>query len=375
MNRPPTETVLKDWRYGQTQSERLCAALLHLEGYEGIDPQCPLGGADGRKDVLFRSNGKIWIAAAYFPPTESTFTEVRNKFLNDFDGIAANGGEGFAFFTNQRLTLLQRDELMSLAGETSVEIYHLERIRNLLDSPKGCGIRLEYIRIPMTEEEQIAFWSAMNYDVTRKLIQNEQLLTGMNAKLDRLERTMALALDLRRHPSSTVAEMQTVDTIEAPTTELSVGTVCWIHRIVTESDNLPEVVRGRLRSVDVWIGPEDSTPETASFRPCLPDEIPRRIRGLLEWWHVQHFELRGAAKDRIVSALAEFHWRFLCIHPFLDANGRVARVLLDQAARELLNLRVGQELVSDSQSYTAALAAADKGNLVPLKRLVLASLG
>lgn len=55
-----------------------------------------------------------------------------------------------------------------------VEIYHLERIRSLLDSPKGCGIRLEYLRIPMTEPEQWAFWSAMNYDVVRKLAENER---------------------------------------------------------------------------------------------------------------------------------------------------------------------------------------------------------
>ncbi len=28
-----TETILRDWRYGQTQAERLCAELLHIESY------------------------------------------------------------------------------------------------------------------------------------------------------------------------------------------------------------------------------------------------------------------------------------------------------------------------------------------------------
>ena len=50
---------------------------------------------------------------------------------------------------------------------TTVEIYHLQRLRALVDSPKGCGIRLEYLRIPMTEPKQWAFWSAVNYDVVR----------------------------------------------------------------------------------------------------------------------------------------------------------------------------------------------------------------
>ncbi len=62
---------------------------------------------------------------------------------------------------------------MAKTGNIEVEIYHLERIRDLLDSPRGCGFRLEYLRIAMSEEEQLAFWSAMNYDVTRKLLQNE----------------------------------------------------------------------------------------------------------------------------------------------------------------------------------------------------------
>jgi len=55
-------------------------------------------------------------------------------------------------------------------------------------------------------------------------------------------------------------------------------------------------------------------------------------------------------------------------------NGRVARVLLDQATRELLNMRMGQELVADSEAYIAALSAADEGDLIPLQRLVLTSM-
>jgi fido (protein-threonine AMPylation protein) len=374
MNRPPTEIALRPWTYGQIQSERLCAALLHLEGYEDVDPQCPLGGGDGKKDVLFRRDGKTWIAAAYFPTTEKTFADTRSKFLKDFEGVALNSAYGFAFFTNQPLTLSERDELIAGAGETRVEIYHLERLRALLDSPKGCGIRLEYLRIAMTEEEQLAFWSAMNYDVTRKLLQNEQLLTNMDAKLDRIERTMALIADLRDQPSSIATAVPSLDSIECPTREVSVATVCWIHRIVTEDDQLPEAVRGRFRSIDVWIGPKNSTPETATFRPCSPQEIPSNIRSLLEWWHRQHLAVSGSEKGRIVGALAELHWRFLRIHPFLDANGRVARVLLDQAARELLNMRVRRELVADSKSYFEALAAADRGDFRQLERLVFASL-
>jgi Fic family protein len=61
-----------------------------------------------------------------------------------------------------------------------------------------------------------------------------------------------------------------------------------------------------------------------------------------------------------VAGLAELHRRFLTIHPFMDANGRVARSITDQAARELLNEGIGREFIEDAQAYYATLAAADR---------------
>lgn len=75
-----------------------------------------------------------------------------------------------------------------------------------------------------------------------------------------------------------------------------------------------------------------------------------------------------------ISPVAELHHRFLTIHPFMDANGRVARSITDQAARELLNQRMGPEFVEDAQAYYAALAAADEGDLKALQDRIKAAL-
>ncbi len=90
-----TESALRDWRYGQAQAERLVAALLHLEGFEGVDPQHPLGGPDGLKDVLCRKDGLAWVAAAYFPPTPPTLGAIKSKFTDDFAGVGLNGAQAF----------------------------------------------------------------------------------------------------------------------------------------------------------------------------------------------------------------------------------------------------------------------------------------
>jgi hypothetical protein len=92
-----TESVLHDWRYGQTQAERLCAALMHLEGYAPVDPQHPLGGQDAGKDILGARAGKMWVGAAYFPPISKSFSEIEQKFCHDFLGVQKNRASGFAF--------------------------------------------------------------------------------------------------------------------------------------------------------------------------------------------------------------------------------------------------------------------------------------
>jgi hypothetical protein len=65
-----TEFKLIAWRDGSTQAERLAAAILTLSAYTEIDPQAPLGGPDGRKDIICIKGGRRWIGAVYFPSVQ-----------------------------------------------------------------------------------------------------------------------------------------------------------------------------------------------------------------------------------------------------------------------------------------------------------------
>jgi len=355
----------------QAQAERLSAALLHLEGYVDIDPQCPLGGPDGLKDAICRRDDRKWIAAAYFPPTESTPSEISKKFNHDLPGVRANGAQGILFLTNQRIGPAARDDLLEYARKdgATAEIYHLERIRAALDAPKGYGIRLEYLRIPMTEEEQVSFFSELNYDVTRRLLDNQAQFASLHAKLDLvLKRTEAIGSPASPGPSSVLSSTsETTNEVENPTSVLSIANISWIHRIVTEGSGVPETSRGRLRSIAVHI-------TGSSLEPRPADAVPGALRDLIVWWRKVHPILIGKDKQAVVAALADLHHRFLSIHPFIDANGRVARVLLDQAARELLGRRIGPDFLADPSLYFRALEAADAGEMEPLTRLVEAAL-
>jgi hypothetical protein len=147
---------LREWSKGQAASERLASHILRVEGFTSIDPIHPLGGKDGLRDVICERNGTRWIGACYFPRGQQTFNAIRKKFSNDLRGVAENQVEGVAFVTNQELTQAERTKLKAEAGNAEIEIFHLERITSILDSPSCYGLRLEYLDIEMSKEEQLS---------------------------------------------------------------------------------------------------------------------------------------------------------------------------------------------------------------------------
>lgn len=148
---------LLNWTKGQKSSERLAAQILRSEGFESIDPSHPLGGKDTLKDIITIKDQIKWIGAFYFPRGQQTFLKIKNKFLTDLKGVQKNKVKGIAFVTNQELTLGERKELEKVVKSNALEIYHLERISGILDSPNNYGIRLEFLDIELTKEEHLSF--------------------------------------------------------------------------------------------------------------------------------------------------------------------------------------------------------------------------
>ena len=161
---------LLEWDKGQAASERLAALILEQEGFRDIDPSHPLGGKDGGKDMLCEFNNFKWIGAAYFPRGQQSFNEIKKKYRHDLEGVYRNEAKGIAFITNQELSLMERKILEEMDKTVDVRIYHLERIANILNTPKMYGIRLEYLEIEMTKEEQLSYFSYVNEQgITRKI--------------------------------------------------------------------------------------------------------------------------------------------------------------------------------------------------------------
>jgi Fic family protein len=93
-----------------------------------------------------------------------------------------------------------------------------------------------------------------------------------------------------------------------------------LHVILLDSARGRNKGPGEFRRVQNFIGPAGCTMETATFVPPSPERVGPGMDNLEKYLHVEE-------KDRLVQ-LAVAKAQFELIHPFLDGNGRIGRILI-----------------------------------------------
>ena len=102
---------------------------------------------------------------------------------------------------------------------------------------------------------------------------------------------------------------------------VSVRLIKEIHEKLMEGTRGGHLQPGELRRSQNWIGPRGATLNTAAFIPPPPDVVARSL-GELETFIHKTDQLPVLVKIGLV------HAQFETIHPFLDGNGRVGRLLI-----------------------------------------------
>ena len=102
---------------------------------------------------------------------------------------------------------------------------------------------------------------------------------------------------------------------------VSVRLIREIHAELLQGVRGSRLTPGELRRSQNWIGPAGSTLRNATFVPPPPAEVPNSL-GQLETFLHQQDELPLLVKIGLA------HSQFETIHPFLDGNGRVGRLLI-----------------------------------------------
>lgn len=105
------------------------------------------------------------------------------------------------------------------------------------------------------------------------------------------------------------------------------------------------------------------------FYFATPEETPAKMHDLVNWYRA---EAEKEGKNAVILA-AEFHYKFIRIHPFDDGNGRTARILMN-----FILMRGGYPPVviktEDKQNYFAALRQADADLFEPFSEYIAKNL-
>ncbi len=102
---------------------------------------------------------------------------------------------------------------------------------------------------------------------------------------------------------------------------VSVRLIREIHERLLAGARGSHLTPGALRTTQNWIGPGGCTLAEAVFVPPPPDQVPVALGQLERFIH-------GDSELPLLIKIGLAHAQFETIHPFLDGNGRVGRLLI-----------------------------------------------
>jgi Fic family protein len=132
---------------------------------------------------------------------------------------------------------------------------------------------------------------------------------------------------------------------------LSVRLIRELHEKLMEGVRGQHATPGVFRKTQNWIGRPGSTLATATFIPPPPGEV----EPCLSAW--EKFVHESGLPPLVTIALA--HYQFEAIHPFLDGNGRVGRLLITLFLIERRSCRLHRSICPHSSKPLGATITED----------------
>jgi Fic family protein len=148
-------------------------------------------------------------------------------------------------------------------------------------------------------------------------VYNSNAIENSTLSLEETEKIL-LHIDLDRYISereifeaNNLARVVAYIDIKAKKQELNIDMMLLLHKMLIA--NIRDDIAGRLRKDDEWV-------KVANHIAPGPHEVS----GMLETMLAKYY---ASSHENIIKRIARFHLTFEHVHPFVDGNGRIGRVL------------------------------------------------
>jgi len=206
----------------------------------------------------------------------------------------------------------------------------------------------KYFRIKNIYHSNAIEGNALNVGETRLVVEQGLTITGKPLKDQAEAKNLSAALDFLEELAGNSSR------------SITEADVRQIHFLVLKG--ISDADAGRYRTAQVEIG-------GSQFNPTAPESIPAEMEEFGIW--LQEASVPGTlflTDEALLAACAAHTW-FVTIHPFIDGNGRVARLLMN-----LILMRFGFPIAvitrEDRLRYYDALELSQSSDLTAFVALV-----
>jgi len=220
--------------------------------------------------------------------------------------------------TKERIYLginLDKNKLKESEKEADKELALLSTLLTEKESRELEKIRKEYIKSSkeVRENKYEAFVSLFTYDSTN--------IEGNTLTLQETAQLLFEGITPRkpiREIREVVNHKSAFDFILSWKKDITKDFILKLHEIIIKDTLSPELTNqaGKYRELQVYI-------RGVEWLPPKPEEVPQKMAGLLSWYSKNKRTLHP------LILAAYFHSAFETIHPFVDGNGRVGRLLIN----------------------------------------------
>ena len=190
-------------------------------------------------------------------------------------------------------------ELQQLLSRADMALGRLDGIATILPNPDlfvALYVRKEAVLSSQIEGTRARLLDIFDYETTGEMVKDvDEIVNYIRAMNKGLERLKTLPVSLRL--------------------------IKEIHEELLKGVRGEHRTPGEFRTSQNWIGPPGSTIDNAVFVPPPPHDMQTALSDLEKFIHKKN-DLPILVKNALI------HAQFETIHPFLDGNGRVGRLLI-----------------------------------------------